>query len=58
MKYRDAHGQFRRPTDEERWPDPIQRAAIQQTRSHFAEAHCRMDGAAGKGTPRSRRLRW
>jgi len=28
-------GRFRRPTDEERWPDPVERARVQRIRSYF-----------------------
>jgi len=37
--YHDAHGRFRQPTDEERWPDPEVRALRLRTRALFGVAH-------------------
>lgn len=33
MRYRDARGRFRKPTDEERWPDERERAHVQMVRA-------------------------
>lgn len=33
QRYRDARGRFRKPTDEERWPDPVERARAQSIRA-------------------------
>lgn len=33
MRYRDANGKFRRPTDEERWPDPVMREEALRSRA-------------------------
>ena len=38
MTYRDARGKFRRPTDAERWPDPVTREYMQATRVNVARA--------------------
>lgn len=36
--YRDSRGRFRKPTDEERWPDPAVRASRKKIASYFAVA--------------------
>jgi hypothetical protein len=36
--YRDVKGRFRKPTDEERWPNPADQALIIKARERFAEA--------------------
>ena len=32
---RDARGRFRKPTDEERWPNPQERERMQRIRGYF-----------------------
>lgn len=38
MTYRAANGRFRKPTDEERWPNPTERERIQRIRGYFGLA--------------------
>ncbi len=35
MRVRDARGRFRKQTDEERWPNSIERERMQRIRSYF-----------------------
>ena len=49
MMRRDIRGRFRKPTDEERWPDPADRARMQRIRTYFELAKAAyLDGMAAR----------